>query len=161
MLQLNVEACDDNTPKKCDTAVASISVLRQQLPPVFADTPYRVSIDELRPVDSVITRVRAVDEDLVSDAPDVRYSIGECLFVSRFARELSSCGCTGWPHRVRHERRRSSSELLQRRAIGRGAGAAGPHHRQSTRLHGECLTTDRALVYTVSTSPPTEHSSTQ
>ena len=66
--QLNIEACDDNTPQKCDTAVAFVTVLRQQLPPVFAETPYRVNIDEQRPVGSVITSVRAVDDNLVSTA---------------------------------------------------------------------------------------------
>jgi protocadherin Fat 4 len=62
---LNIEACDDNVPQKCDTAVAYITIIRQHFPPVFQDTPYQVSISEFRESGKSIFKVLASDEDMV------------------------------------------------------------------------------------------------
>ena len=66
ILQLNVEACDDNVPQRCDSATAYVTVIRQEVPPVFQDTPYTVEISEFRPTQSSIYRVNALDGDQVS-----------------------------------------------------------------------------------------------
>ena len=64
-LQLNIEACDDNSPQKCDFATAFVTILRQQFPPTFIGTPYEVSISEFRQTGSSIFKVVAEDQDIV------------------------------------------------------------------------------------------------
>lgn len=56
---MNVNACDNNVPVKCDFAVAYVTINRQQSPPVFVDTPYAITISELQSVGSSIFTVRA------------------------------------------------------------------------------------------------------
>ena len=65
--QLIIEACDDNKPTKCDTAIVTLTVNREFSPPVFVNTPYKTSISAFRDVDSSILRVEAEDDDLVGD----------------------------------------------------------------------------------------------
>ena len=59
-LQLNVDACDNNVPQKCDTAIAHITVIRENFPPVFINVPYQVSISEFRPVGSSLFQVSLI-----------------------------------------------------------------------------------------------------
>ena len=97
-LQLNIKACDDNTPTKCDEAIAKIKIIRSDFPPVFLDTPYRVSVSEYRDVDSSIFRVMAEDKDKkgtvvygtkgVAPAPTY-FSVDSATGVIRVARNLS------------------------------------------------------------------------
>ncbi len=65
LLQLNIQACDENRPQKCDAAVAYITIIRQHFPPVFQDAPYQVSISEYRGAGVSIFKVFAVDQDMV------------------------------------------------------------------------------------------------
>ena len=55
-----MEACDDNTPKRCDTASVHISVIRQNFPPHFLDAPYKVTISEFRKVGDAIFKVGGI-----------------------------------------------------------------------------------------------------
>ena len=48
---------------KCDEAIAKVKIIRSEFPPVFQDTPYRISVSEFREVGSSIFKVTAEDKD--------------------------------------------------------------------------------------------------
>lgn len=57
VLQLNIRACDNNTPQKCDQATGQVRMIRQHFPPVFVEQPYSTTLTELRDAGASIFRV--------------------------------------------------------------------------------------------------------
>jgi hypothetical protein len=52
-----VDACDDNSPQRCDSTVVYVTVIRENFPPQFLETPYSVAISQFRPVGDIIFKV--------------------------------------------------------------------------------------------------------
>jgi len=95
---LNIKACDDNTPMKCDEAIAKLRIIRSEFPPLFLNTPYRVSVSQFRKVGDSIFRVTAEDKDMkgklvfgtngVAPAPTY-FSLNSSTGDIKIARDLS------------------------------------------------------------------------
>lgn len=71
--QMSIVANDNSNPARTGFVEAFITVIRDQFPPFFINTPYAVTIDEYTGIGASIFNVNATDNDLVVS----------CLFITR------------------------------------------------------------------------------
>ncbi|KAK3089813.1 hypothetical protein FSP39_006721 [Pinctada imbricata] len=62
---LRLRACDNGFPQRCANNTATISVNRNQFPPVFVNSPYFQTIQETAQTGSSVLVVTATDSDLI------------------------------------------------------------------------------------------------
>ena len=60
-------ACDNGLPQRCANSTGTITVTRNQFPPVFFNEPYSRVIQETTPLGSLILQLTAQDNDRVGD----------------------------------------------------------------------------------------------
>lgn len=63
--QMSIVANDNSNPARTGFVEAFITVIRDQFPPFFINTPYSVTINEYTNIDTSIFNVNATDNDLV------------------------------------------------------------------------------------------------
>ena len=65
VFQMSIVANDNSNPSRTGFVEAFITVIRDQFPPFFINTPYSVTISEYTNIESSIYNVNATDNDLV------------------------------------------------------------------------------------------------
>ncbi|WAQ95973.1 FAT4-like protein, partial [Mya arenaria] len=64
-LQIQVRVCDDRASfAKCDNAVVTVTIRRNQNPPSFQQLPYQVSLNRNDPAGTFVRQTTALDQDL-------------------------------------------------------------------------------------------------
>lgn len=71
--QLQFRVCDNGLPQRCANSTGTVTVTRNQFPPVFRSTPYSRVIAETTAIGTSILTVTATDQDRIGN---IMYRVG-------------------------------------------------------------------------------------
>jgi len=66
-LQLGLRACDNGLPQRCANSTGTITITRNQFPPIFVNEPYQRTIQETFLLSDTVLTVTARDNDQAGD----------------------------------------------------------------------------------------------